>query len=153
VNLVLPEAAHCHEPYLATRANDYTDSVRTRILLGRTIPAVDYLDARDMCRTLRSEVDAALGDADALVLPTLPIVAPPLGADTVTIGSSADQVPVRSAMLRHTQLFNLTGHPAISLPIASPGLPVGLQLVGRHGATGRLLEVAAACEKTLDVRI
>ena len=51
-------------------------------------------------------------------------------------------------MLRHTQLFNLTGHPAISLPLRAAGLPVGLQLVGpaRRHARG-CLAIAAACEK------
>jgi aspartyl-tRNA(Asn)/glutamyl-tRNA(Gln) amidotransferase subunit A len=51
-------------------------------------------------------------------------------------------------MLRLTQLFNLTGHPAISLPIGDTpaGLPCGLQLVGRANRTERLLAAAAACE-------
>jgi Asp-tRNA(Asn)/Glu-tRNA(Gln) amidotransferase A subunit family amidase len=55
-------------------------------------------------------------------------------------------MPVRAAMLRQTQLFNITGHPAISLPIKTDGLPVGLQIVGRRGATADLLAVAAAIE-------
>jgi aspartyl-tRNA(Asn)/glutamyl-tRNA(Gln) amidotransferase subunit A len=46
-------------------------------------------------------------------------------------------------MLRLTQLFNITGHPAISLPIPTSGLPVGLQLVGRRDRTEELLGVAA----------
>jgi aspartyl-tRNA(Asn)/glutamyl-tRNA(Gln) amidotransferase subunit A len=50
-------------------------------------------------------------------------------------------------MLRQTQLFNLTGHPAVSLPLRTPGLPVGLQLVGARDQTARLLAVAAAVEK------
>jgi Asp-tRNA(Asn)/Glu-tRNA(Gln) amidotransferase A subunit family amidase len=51
-------------------------------------------------------------------------------------------------MLRLTQLFNLTGHPAISLPMGETdgGLPCGLQMVGRIGDTEGLLAVAAACE-------
>jgi Asp-tRNA(Asn)/Glu-tRNA(Gln) amidotransferase A subunit family amidase len=52
-------------------------------------------------------------------------------------------------MLRLTQLFNLTGHPAISIPIPVDGLPVGLQIVGRRGRTMDLLAVAAACERAL----
>ena len=54
---------------------------------------------------------------------------------------------VRNMMLRLTQLFNLTGHPAISLPLVSDGWPVGLQLVGRRGHTADLLAIAATCEK------
>jgi Asp-tRNA(Asn)/Glu-tRNA(Gln) amidotransferase A subunit family amidase len=52
-------------------------------------------------------------------------------------------------MLKHTQLFNLTGHPAITIPVPSGGLPVGLQLVGRRGGTAGLLAIAAACEGVL----
>ena len=55
------------------------------------------------------EVDAALAQHDALVLPTLPIPAPPIGATTVQVGATAE--PVRNLMLRLTQLFNVTGHP------------------------------------------
>ena len=97
---------------------------------------------------LRAAVDAALEGCDALVLPTLPIVAPVLGAVDVTM-DSGETIPVRAAMLRLTQLFNVTGHPAISLPIASGGLPVGLQLVGRLDDTQRLLDVALVCERLL----
>jgi Asp-tRNA(Asn)/Glu-tRNA(Gln) amidotransferase A subunit family amidase len=63
--------------------------------------------------------------------------------------SSDATLPIRSAMLRLTQLFNLTGHPAISIPIPVDGLPVGLQIVGRRGRTMDLLAVAAACERAL----
>jgi Asp-tRNA(Asn)/Glu-tRNA(Gln) amidotransferase A subunit family amidase len=52
-------------------------------------------------------------------------------------------------MLRQTQLFNITGHPAISLPLRVTGLPVGLQLVGRVNDTPGLLAAAAACERAL----
>jgi aspartyl-tRNA(Asn)/glutamyl-tRNA(Gln) amidotransferase subunit A len=58
------------------------------------------------------------------------------------------QEQVRSAMLRCTQPFNLSSHPAISLPCgATPsGLPVGLQLVGHRGGTPELLQIARAVE-------
>jgi aspartyl-tRNA(Asn)/glutamyl-tRNA(Gln) amidotransferase subunit A len=54
-------------------------------------------------------------------------------------------------MLRNTQLFNLSRHPAVSLPCGSTreGLPVGLQLVGHRKATSRLLHDALAAEAVL----
>jgi Asp-tRNA(Asn)/Glu-tRNA(Gln) amidotransferase A subunit family amidase len=71
-----------------------------------------------------------------------------IGADEVTIDPAVgDRTPVRSAMLKHTQPFNMSGHPAISLPLFSAGLPVGLQLVGRWDDTAGLLAIAATCEK------
>jgi len=99
---------------------------------------------------LRREVDAALGVLHALVLPTLPIPAPPLGAESVVVDGAHE--PVRGLMLRLTQLFNVTGHPAVSIPcgVTSQGLPCGLQLVGRRFETDALLQVALACEAQLD---
>jgi aspartyl-tRNA(Asn)/glutamyl-tRNA(Gln) amidotransferase subunit A len=148
VAIVLPEAARWHAPYLDSRPDEYSPIVRTRLLSGRQTSAVAYLAAQEFRETLRREVDAALDGADALALPTLPILAPPIGAETIVIDPGAGgQTPVRSAMLRHTQPFNLTGHPAISLPIPGAPLPVGLQLVGRRGDTAGLLAIAALCEK------
>lgn len=153
VNVVLPEAAAWHGAYLDTRANGYTPTVRTRLLSGRSIAAVDYIAAQMDRSALRHAVDAALGDADALVLPALPIVAPARGADEIEIDPVRhERIPVRAAMLRHTQLFNMTGHPAISIPIPVDGWPVGLQLVGHRDRTTALLSVAAACERALGVR-
>jgi aspartyl-tRNA(Asn)/glutamyl-tRNA(Gln) amidotransferase subunit A len=145
--IVLSEGAQWHAHWLDTRGDDYQPQVRARITHGRTYSAVTYLDARAFCTDLRRVVDAALEDCDALVLPTLPIVAPRLGASEVVVDpADGIAIAVRAIMLKHTQPFNLTGHPAISLPIAVDGLPVGLQLVGRAHDTARLLDVAAACE-------
>jgi aspartyl-tRNA(Asn)/glutamyl-tRNA(Gln) amidotransferase subunit A len=146
-HLSLAEAAYWHAAMLDTRGADYQPSVRERLEWGRTITAIDYLRARDTQVTLRRGVDAALDGCDALVLPTLPIVAPRIGEAEVTIGAAT--LPVRAAMLRLTQLFNITGHPAISLPVPTSGMPIGLQLVGRIGDTPGLLAVAAACEHAL----
>jgi aspartyl-tRNA(Asn)/glutamyl-tRNA(Gln) amidotransferase subunit A len=148
INISLAEAAHWHAPTLDSHAADYQPPVRERLLKGRTISAVDYLTALDTREELRRAVDAALEGCDALVLPTLPIVAPKLGAADVTM-DNGEKLLVRAAMLRLTQLFNITGHPAISLPIPTPGLPVGLQLVGSHDKTDTLLATASVCERAL----
>ena len=143
VNISLPEAAHWHAPTLDSRPDDYQPPVRERLERGRTISAVSYLRAREVRQSLTRSVDSALEGCGVLVLPTLPIVAPLLGAAEVTMdaGPSATLL-VRAAMLRLTQLFNMTGHPAISIPIPTSGLPVGLQLVGRRERTSDLLAVA-----------
>jgi aspartyl-tRNA(Asn)/glutamyl-tRNA(Gln) amidotransferase subunit A len=91
-------------------------------------------------------VNDLLRDRDALLLPTLPIAAPKLGATTVRL--AAGEEPVRNVMLRLTQLFNITGHPAITLPcgVTSEGLPLGLQVVGPVNRTSDLLRTASALE-------
>ena len=148
VAISLAEAAHWHAQFLQSRSSEYQPGVRARLGIGEKVLGVDYIGALEMRERLRRAVDAALDGYDALVLPTVAIVAPTLGAQDVTT-SDGKQIPVRSAMLRLTQLFNVTGHPAISLPVPTSGLPVGLQLVGRRDQTAALLAVAQMCERAL----
>ena len=147
LHIVLPEASAYHAATLERCPERYTPAVRLRLEMGRYVLAEDYLRALAGRDVIRAGVDAALADVDALILPALPIVAPPLGADSVRI-EGADE-PVRTMMLRLTQPFNLSGHPALVLPVGqSPdGLPVGLQLVANR--TPRLLDVAAGVELAL----
>jgi aspartyl-tRNA(Asn)/glutamyl-tRNA(Gln) amidotransferase subunit A len=154
---VLAEGAEYHARTIEQIPEAYTPNVRARFELGRYVLAEDYLRAQRGREALRAEINSALEDYDALVLPTMPIVAPPLGAATVPM-NGAEEEPVRAAMLRLTQPFNLTGHPAISIPLpavagdargGATGLPCGLQIVARDTRTA--LAVAAWCEFHLAV--
>jgi len=143
------EAAAYHAPTLDEMPERYSTPVRLRLEAGRYFLAEDYLRALRGREVLCEAVDRALTGCDALALPTLPIPAPLHGAQSVTLEGRVESV--RSLMLRQTQLFNLTGHPAISIPCgATPfGLPCGIQLVGRRNATQALIQVALACEPAL----
>ena len=150
LHLQLPEASVYHARTLEAHPDRYTVPVRQRLEMGRYVLAEDYVRARDGAEALRRDVEAALEGVDALVLPTVPITAQPLGSTSLAV--SGRTLPVRALMLRLTQLFNITGHPSISLPCRRPagGLPVGLQLVGRHGETPQLLMLAAAIEDIVE---
>ncbi|HXD18875.1 MAG TPA: amidase [Vicinamibacterales bacterium] len=152
LHIVLTEAAAYHAKTLERRPEDYTPNVRIRLEMGRYVLGEDYARAMRGRELIRREVDAALEDQDALLLPTLPIPAPKIGAATVRIG--AVEEPVRNVMLRCTQAFNLSGHPALSLPCGSTtdGLPVGAQIVGAAGDTPGLLRVAGAVESIVAAR-
>jgi aspartyl-tRNA(Asn)/glutamyl-tRNA(Gln) amidotransferase subunit A len=149
VHIVLPEAAWYHAPLLAEHADKYSPGVRLRIEMGRYVLAEDYLRAMYARTVLRRAVDRALEGLDALLLPALAIGAPPIGASSVRVGAHSE--PVRAIMLRLTQLFNITGHPAISIPCGrgSDGLPRAIQLVGHRGSTERLMAVALAVERQI----
>jgi aspartyl-tRNA(Asn)/glutamyl-tRNA(Gln) amidotransferase subunit A len=146
LHIGLPESAWYHGPALETEAERYSPGVRRRIELGRYVLAEDYLRAMHARDVLRRQVDKALEGLDALLLPTLPIGAPLIGANSVRVGSTDE--PLRAIMLRLTQLFDITGHPAIAIPCGTgrDGFPRSLQLVGHRGGTERLLDVAAAVE-------
>jgi aspartyl-tRNA(Asn)/glutamyl-tRNA(Gln) amidotransferase subunit A len=149
LQIVLGEAGAYHAPALESIPERYTAAVRLRLEMARYVQAEDYVRALSFRSVLAAEVDAALAGRDALVLPSLPIPAPPLGTESMTIDGAAH--PIRALMLRLTQLFNLTGHPAISLPCGTTreGLPCGLQLVGARAATDQLLGSALAVEGCL----
>jgi len=149
LHIVLAEAAAYHGPTLDERPDDYTPAVRVRLEMGRYVLGEDYVRALRGRDVLQDDVDAALDGIDALLLPTLPVPATPLGVDSVPMGGALE--PVRSATLRLTQLFNITGHPAITLPsgLTPGGLPVGAQLVGHAGETAALLVASRAVEPAL----
>ena len=149
LHIVLSEAAALHAKTLDSHAEDYNPNVRLRLEMGRYILAEDYVRALRGRDVLIDEVDATLARRDALLLPTLAVPAIRLGALAVKIG--AIEEPVRNITLRLTQLFNITGHPAITIPCGATtdGLPIGAQLAGARNRTGDLLAVAAAVESLL----
>ena len=117
--------------------------------------AEDYVRALRGKAVIAAEVDRALAGVDALACPTLSIPAPPIGATTMPVRGGADSV--RALMLRCTQPFNVSGHPAIALPCgATPdGLPTSLQLVGHRSETPALLQTpspSSARSRRLDDR-
>ena len=149
LHIVLAEAAAIHAKTLDSHAEHYTQNVRIRLEMGRYILAEDYVRALRGRELLIEEVDAALRGRDALLLPSIGVPAIRLGAATVKVGGVEE--PVRNIMLRLTQLFNITGHPAISIPCGATtdGLPIGAQFVGRRGGTDDLLSVATGAESLL----
>ena len=135
-----PEAAVALAPY----PRDAMPAPLLEILdAGRALSAADYVSAQRDRAALREALEAALADVDALVLPTSLTVAW-RWADL-----DAGDMGVRNIATKHLPPANLTGHPAISLPAPSDGLPVGLQLIGRLGADEALLETAAWVEAAL----
>jgi len=148
VHIALPEAAAFHATTLESQPEEYTPNVRLRLEMARYILGEDYVRAMRGRDVLIREVNTALHGRDGLLLPTLPVPAVKLGAVNVSIGTA--EQPVRAVTLRLTQPFNITGHPAITMPCGRThdGLPAGAQLVGME--TMALLSVARAIEKVIE---
>ena len=149
LHISLPEATWYHARMLETHADRYSPGVRLRLELGQYILAEDYVRAMFLRTVLTHEVETALEGCDALLLPALPITAPRLGSPMVDVDGKPE--PVRAVMLRLTQLFNITGHPAVALPAGRTreGWPLSVQVVGHRGHSERLLEIAGSVESTL----
>ncbi|MGD9526658.1 amidase family protein [Pseudonocardia sp.] len=108
---------------------------------------VAALEVRDR---LRAAYAAALDGLDAIIYPTVPLPAPPLGDDDMTELNGAT-VPVFLTSIRNTAPGSTAGMPSISLPggVTSAGLPVGISLEGLPGQDAALLAVAAVVERVL----
>ena len=104
-----------------------------------------YAMARNLVVEVRRQYDAALSDVDVLLMPTVPMVAPPIPApdDPLEI-----QIARALEMIVNTAPFDVSGHPATSVPAGlSQGLPVGMMLVGKRFADATCLRVAHAFEQ------
>jgi aspartyl-tRNA(Asn)/glutamyl-tRNA(Gln) amidotransferase subunit A len=121
--------------------------VKYRMLL----PAAASVKAQRVRTLMRHRLLAAFAEVDVIAWPTVPAVAPPLEAPLVELPSgtlTADQANVRGA-----GLANLTGIPAVSIPVGlSEGLPIGLQLQAAWGGDELLLDAAEALERANDRR-
>ena len=144
LTIQMPEALSFHMPWLEKRPEAYGEDFRTGLAMGPQLLAEHYVRAKRSMTIYREEVDRAFETVDALIPPSTPIVAPRVGTIDVSINGMTE--PVGNAMMRFTNFFNTTGHPAISVPsgMHSSGLPMGVQLVGRAFGEWELFAFAQA---------
>jgi aspartyl-tRNA(Asn)/glutamyl-tRNA(Gln) amidotransferase subunit A len=147
--IIAPEASAYHAPLLRQHAAEYAPDVRQRLLAGRFLTAEDYVRGQQARRLIRDEVDAVLRTVDCLLMPTLPVTAPPLTATELRVAGRREMP--RNLFTMFTRLFNLTGHPALAVPCGfSDGLPVSLQLVGRAFDEATILRLGHAYEEATE---
>lgn len=125
-----------------------SETIKFQILMGeamlRRYDGRYYARAQNLALLLRQAYDDALASVDALLLPTTPMKATLL-PDAKT--SWVERFPRNLEMTPNTAAFNITGHPAISVPCTvSHGLPVGMMLVGRFFDEASILRVSHAYE-------
>ena len=142
------EASAYHAPLLARNAAGYSAITRAHLEAGKLLAGVDLLKAQQIRADLVRQL-ADLGNWDALVLPTLPVVAPRAGEEWQAFGGR--RVTTQDSMTWFCWIGNLAGFPCISIPIGmSPdGLPIGMMLMGRPNADEQLLAVAGWIDRNL----
>ena len=122
-----PEAAAIHAGTFPARADAYQPDVRERLRAAAEVPGWRYVRARERAVELTAEADRVLRTVDGVLLPTVPILPPPLDAREAEV--SGRRSPVRELLLRNTRPLNVTGPPAVSIPLSGAELPVGLQVI------------------------
>lgn len=148
------DVARMHHYALSRRleADNFAPWMKVYLLVGRYLHDEyfsTYLGkAHNLRRTLRAQTELALSGCDLLIAPTATHTAPPLldrkAPDTELIARA-------TTMAANTAPLDLTGHPALAVPagVDGDGLPVSVQLIGRHFDDARTLQAGAALEAAL----
>jgi aspartyl-tRNA(Asn)/glutamyl-tRNA(Gln) amidotransferase subunit A len=143
-SIAVAEGYAIHRELMAARGADYDPFVLSRLERGRDIAAADYIALIHARAAMVRTMHDRLADIDALVMPTVAIVAP-----TIAECRDGDIAAARNVLvLRNASIANFFDLCAVSLPLPrGDGLPVGLMLVARNGQDRRLLRIAAAVER------
>jgi aspartyl-tRNA(Asn)/glutamyl-tRNA(Gln) amidotransferase subunit A len=137
--IMMAEAYAIHAADLRTRLLDFGEIAANRFVLGATVLAGDYIDALRARRELTDAVNDALSRHDVLLTASALCTAPRFEASVDALSSAAPM---------QTIPFNVTGHPAMSVPVglASDGLPIGVQIVGRPFDEATVFRASRAVE-------
>ncbi|HKY91991.1 MAG TPA: amidase [Nevskiaceae bacterium] len=146
--LYVPSLMRAHDAW-RTRSDEFSATLKVTMLLGQFVLSkhrgVHYAKAQNLARRLIAAYDAVLADHDVLLMPTMPMKATPLPPP----GAGITETCARGfEMINNTAPFDVTGHPAISIPCGNvDGLPIGLMLIGRHWDESTVYRAAHAFEQ------
>lgn len=155
--LYLTGFEHARLPWTAPNFDKLFPSTKNTVINGlylqNKFPGL-YAKTMNIGRQISDAYEAIFEDFDAVIMPTTPFVAPRHGSRESVLESFKPSI----GMTNNTAIFNVTGHPALSLPVGwSPAvedartlLPVGLQLVGGLWQEGKVLHIASALENSFD---
>jgi amidase len=150
---VYSPALHAAMDGWLARLNETPVNFRLLVLMGRYLERYHgryYGKAKNLERRLRAAYDAAFGHCDLLLLPTTRSQAKP-NPPSLAQATPAQVIEHAFSNLANTCPFNVTGHPALSLPCGlRDQLPVGMMLVGRHFDEPAIYRVAHAFEQSGD---
>ena len=147
-NLTAAEAWAWHRSLIDTQASAYDPRVVSRIKLGANMTAADLIDLVAARQRWIAGVQARMTGFDALLMPTVPQLAPPIEA---LVQDEAAYFRANGLMLRNPTLINFLDGCALTLPCQRPGdAPVGLMLAGVGGQDRHILSLGLAIESALD---
>ncbi len=140
------EGAALHLGRLRTRPAEFDPEVRDRLIAGALMPGSLYVAAQRYRRAARERAMSLFGQFDALLAPSTPTAAPPLGAKVLRLGGQ--DLPLRASIGLLTQPLSCLGLPIAAVPVAGPGLPLGVQVVAAPWREDVCLRIAAHLERT-----
>lgn len=139
-----------HRGRLPSREADYDPRVLQRIRRGAQMSAADYIDLHRARAAWRASIETAIQGFDALLSPTLPVVAPPIAP---LVADDERFFAINALLLRNPSVVNMLDGCALSLPChRGPALPVGLMVWGPALSDDAVLGASLAIESVLRAR-
>jgi aspartyl-tRNA(Asn)/glutamyl-tRNA(Gln) amidotransferase subunit A len=140
------EAYTHHRALLAKRGEQYDPIIRMRLQEGASVPAFEYIELKQYRASMIARCAPLTRGYDAVLMPTVAVVPPQIAAARET----QDYLALSGLSTRLTSVGNCLDRCAVSIPCSEPGtLPVGLTLMGEHGADRELLATALGVEAAL----
>jgi aspartyl-tRNA(Asn)/glutamyl-tRNA(Gln) amidotransferase subunit A len=142
--LSLIECYALHRKWLPTRGEGYDPRIYLRMLLAKNFDVADYYDALQLRAELVTRSAGTTERFDAVVMPTLPVVAPPIAKFTSTEEGRKD---AHAILIRNTCVANYLDRCAVTIPCHEPGTaPVGFTVMGERMGDRRVLEIGRGVE-------
>lgn len=145
--LIAAESYAWHRHLIENHSAEYDPRVISRIMRGSQQSAADYIDLLQARQQIMADAARTFAEYDAILLPTLPCIAPPIAE---LVADNQAYLDANAAMLRNPSIFNFLDGCALSVPCHLPGeAPVGLMIAGLAGQDKKILSIGAAIELAL----
>ncbi len=139
------EGAALHLDRLCRDPAAFDPAVRDRLLAGALLPAALVTQAQKFRRRFQADMLALFDQVDIILAPATPCTAPLLGQQSFEM--DGEMVPVRANLGLFTQPISFIGLPVAAVPVARPGLPIGVQVIAPPWREDLALRVARALER------
>jgi aspartyl-tRNA(Asn)/glutamyl-tRNA(Gln) amidotransferase subunit A len=142
------EVGYVHRELIQSSLHQYSEGAKKTFEKSKSISAHAYIDGLHKRVQKTKEISQLFESLDIIVTPTLPVA--PTNVDQVELMVAGELVSVEESFIRYTCLFNITGHPALTIPcgLFNNTIPIGLQLIANHHREDLLIKAAYSFEQS-----
>ena len=145
--ILYSEASTYHESNLQNNSDKFNKNIKIMLESGKLISATDYIKAHQFRDVFIEQFKSIFEKYDGLLLSTLPVTVPRIGANETQINNS--KISSQNSMTYIAWLANFLGTPEVSIPCGfnDNNLPIGLSIMGQHFNDFKILQIAKCFQK------
>jgi aspartyl-tRNA(Asn)/glutamyl-tRNA(Gln) amidotransferase subunit A len=145
--LATSEVGFFHKDIFRNPLNQYSEGAIKTFNRSKTISAHSYIEGLSKRTQMTREITELFDSVDILITPTMPAVPSVIGLRELKIEGEMESMD--ECMIRYTSLFNITGHPAITIPcgLSQDIIPIGLQMIANHHREDLLIRAGYSFEQ------